>query len=140
MAAGNWTFYNDFKEKLAKAEIDLDSDTLKCLLTTSSYTPSATHSQLSDITNEVTDSDYARQTLGSVTVTETGGTVTFDCADISFGSSVTITGKYAVIYDDTATNDPLIVYVDLDTGGGSVSSTSSTFQITINASGVFTLA
>ena len=140
MSAGNWTFYNDFKEKLAKAEIDLDNDTLKCLLTTSSYTPSATHSQLSDITNEVTDSDYARQTLGSVTVTETGGTVTFDCADISFGSSVTITGKYAVLYDDTATNDPLIVYVDLDTGGGSVSSTSSTFQITINASGVFTLA
>jgi len=140
MSAGNWTFYNDFKEKLAKAEIDLDNDTLKCLLTTSSYTPSATHSQLSDITNEVTDSDYARQTLGSVTVTETGGTVTFDCADISFGSSVTITGKYAVLYDDTATNDPLIVYVDLDTGGGSVSSTSSSFQITINASGVFTLA
>ena len=140
MSAGNWTFYNDFKEKLAKAEIDLDNYTLKCLLTTSSYTPSATHSQLSDITNEVTDSDYARQTLGSVTVTETGGTVTFDCADISFGSSVTITGKYAVLYDDTATNDPLIVYVDLDTGGGSVSSTSSTFQITINASGVFTLA
>jgi len=140
MSAGNWQFYNDFKEKLAKAEIDLDSDTLKCLLTTSSYTPSATHSTLSDITNEVTDSDYARQTLTSVTVTETGGTVTFDCADISFGSSVTITGKYAVLYDDTATGDPLLVYVDLDTGGGSVSSTSSTFQITINASGVFTLA
>ena len=97
MSAGNWTFYNDFKEKLAKA-------------------------------------------LGSVTVTETGGTVTFDCADISFGSAVTITAKYAVLFDDTATNDPLLVYVDLDTGGGSVSSTSSTFQITINASGVFTLA
>ena len=119
MSAGNWTFYNDFKEKLAKAEIDLDNDTLKCLLTTSSYTPSATHSQLSDITNEVTDSDYARQTLGSVT---------FDCADISFGSAVTITGKYAVLYDDTATNDPLIVYVDLDTGGGSVSSTNNSFS------------
>ena len=140
MSAGNWTFYNDFKEKLAKAEIDLDSDTLKCLLTTSSYTPSATHSVLTDITNEVTDSDYSRQTLSNVTVTETGGTVTVNCDDISFGSAVTITAKYAVLFDDTATNDPLIVYVDLDTGGGSVSSTSSTFQITINASGVFTLA
>ena len=140
MSAGNWTFYNDFKEKLAKAEIDLDNDTLKCLLTTSSYTPSATHSVLTDITNECADSDYARQTLGSVTVSETGGTVTFDCADISFGSAVTITAKYAVLFDDTVANDPLIVYVDLNTAGGSVSSTSSTFQITINASGVFTLA
>ena len=140
MPAGNWTFYNDFKENLAKADIDLNADTFKCLLTTSSYTPSASHSTISDITNECADSDYSRQTLANVTVSESGGTVTFDSDDISFGSSVTITAKYGVIYDDTQATDPLCFYVDLDTGGGSVSSTSSTFQITINASGIFTLA
>ena len=101
MAAGSWTFYNDFKEHLAKADVDCNSDTFKCLLTTSSYTPAATHSTISDITNECADSDYSRQTLASVTVTETGGTVTFDSDDISFGSSVSITAKYAVIFDDT---------------------------------------
>ncbi len=140
MAAGSWTFYNDFKEHLAKADVDCNSDTFKCLLTTSSYTPAATHSTISDITNECADSDYSRQTLASVTVTETGGTVTFDSDDISFGSSVSITAKYAVIFDDTHASDALMCYVDLDTGGGSVSSTNSTFQITINASGIWTLS
>ena len=140
MAAGSWTFYNDFKEHLAKADVDCNSDTFKCLLTTSSYTPAATHSTISDITNECADSAYSRQTLASVTVTETGGTVTFDSDDISFGSSVSITAKYAVIFDDTHASDALMCYVDLDTGGGSVSSTNSTFQITINASGIWTLS
>ena len=46
MAAGSWTFYNDFKEHLAKADVDCNSDTFKCLLTTSSYTPAATHSTI----------------------------------------------------------------------------------------------
>jgi hypothetical protein len=140
MAAGSWTFYNDFKEHLAKADVDCNADTFKCVLMTSGYTPSATHSTLSNLTNIVTDGDYAAQTLASVTVSETGGTVTFDCDDISFGSAVSITAKYAAIYDDTHASDALMAYVDLDTGGGSVSSSSSTFQITINASGVWTLS
>ena len=140
MAAGSWTFYNDFKEHLAKADVDMNGDTFKVLLTTSSYTPAATHSTVSDITNQVTDSDYSQQTLANITVNETGGTVTFDADNISFGSAVSITAKYAVIYDDTHASDALMCYVDLDTGGGSVSSTNSTFQITINASGIWTLS
>lgn len=142
MSAGNFTFYNAFKLSLAKAEVDLDTNTFKAVLLTSSYTPNvASQSILSDISgNIISDSDYVAQTLGSVTVTESGGTVTFDSADINFGSSVTITAKYLALYDDTSANDKLVVYVDLDTGGGSVSSTSSTFQVTINASGIFTLA
>jgi len=142
MAAGSWTFYNDFKEHLAKADVDMNGDTFKVLLTTSSYTPAATHSTVSDITNEVTDSDYSQQTLANITVNETGGTVTFDSDDISFGSAVSITAKYAVIYDDTHASDALMCYVDLDTSSGSasVSSTNSTFQITINASGIWTLS
>lgn len=140
MAAGSWTFYNDFKEHLAKADVDCNSDTFKCVLMTSSYTPATTHSTLGDLTNICADSDYSAQTLANIAVTETGGTVTFDCDDISFGSSVSITAKYAAIYDDTHASDALMAYVDLDTGGGSVSSTNSTFQITINASGVWTLS
>lgn len=142
MSAGNFTFYNAFKLSLAKAEVDLDTNTFKAVLLTSSYTPNvASQSILSDISgNIISDSDYVAQTLGSVTVTESGGTVTFDSADINFGNSVTLSAKYLALYDDTSANDKLVVYVDLDTGGGSVSSTSSTFQVTINASGIFTLA
>jgi|TARA_B100001540_G_scaffold303649_1_gene312490 hypothetical protein len=140
MAAGNWTFYNDFKEHLAKADVDCNADTFKCVLMTSGYTPSATHSTLSDLTNICADSDYSAQTLANIAVTETGGTVKFDADDISFGSSVSITAKYAAIYDDTHASDALMCYVDLDTGGGSVSSTNSTFQLTLSANGVWQLS
>ena len=90
--------------------------------------------------NECVDSDYAEATIGGAAVTETSGTVTFDCNDITYGSNVTITAKYAVIYSDTHASDGLICYVDLNTSGGSVSSTSGTFTVVINNSGVFTVA
>ena len=140
MAAGSWVIYNDGKERIINGDIDLNDDTLKCKLLTTSYTPAATHSTVSNLTNEVTDSDYSVQTITGAAVTETGGTVKFDCNDISFGSSVTITAKYAVLYSDTHASDALICYVDLNTGGGSVASTAGSFSIVINASGVFTVA
>ena len=140
MAAGSWVIYNDGKERIINGDIDLNGDTLKAKLLTSSYTPAATHSTVSDLTNECADSDYSEPTIGGAAVTETGGTVTFDCNDITYGSNVTITAKYAVIYSDTHASDGLICYVDLNTSGGSVSSTSGTFTVVINNSGVFTVA
>tara|TARA_B100000929_G_C15388671_1_gene380420 strand:- start:75 stop:497 length:423 start_codon:yes stop_codon:yes gene_type:complete len=140
MAAGSWVIYNDGKERIINGDIDLNGDTLKCKLLTSSYSPAVTHSTISDLTNECADGDYSAQTVGGAAVTETSGTVTFDCTDITFGSNVTITAKYAAMYSDTHASDALICYVDLDTGGGSVSSTSGTFTIVINNSGVFTVA
>ena len=101
MAAGSWVIYNDGKERIINGDIDLNGDTLKCKLLTTSYSPAATHSTISDLTNEVTDSDYSVQTIANPTVTESGGTVKFDCDDITFGSSVTITAKYAALYSDT---------------------------------------
>jgi hypothetical protein len=143
MSAGNYTFYNNFRDALAKADVDLNTNSFKALLLTSSYTPNvATQSVLADITsNEVAGGgDYARITLANVQVTQAGAVVTFDSDDLSWGTNVTITAKYVAIYDDTSASDTLVVYADLDSGGGSVSSTSSTFQITNNASGIFTLS
>lgn len=139
MAAGNFTLYSDAKERIAKAEIDLDGHTFKALLCSSSYTPSASHSVIGDITNELASTGYARLTP-TVTVAEAGGTVTIDCTDLTFGSAGnSYTAKYLVIYDDTHASDALLGYVDLDTGGGSVTG-SYPFTITINASGLFTMA
>ena len=53
-------------------------------------------------------------------------------------TSSTITAKYAVIYADN-TNDDLLCFCELDTVT-SVSTVSGTLTVTINASGVFTLA
>lgn len=51
--AATITFYNSFKEYIADGTIDLDTDTFKVTLHTSSYTPSATtHTIYSDLTKD----------------------------------------------------------------------------------------
>lgn len=124
--------------------IDFLTDTIKVALCTSSYTPDQdAHDFFDDITNEVSESgtNYTAggATLGSKTVTVTGGTnvVKLDAADTSWASS-TITARYAIIYKSTGTasTSPLLGYVDF---GADVSSTAGTFQITWDAAGIFTL-
>lgn len=130
-------------KSLGNKEIDLDSDTLKVMLCTSSYTPNQdTHQYKSDVTNEVTGTGYTAggATLTSVTVAYDGpsNTYTLDAADTSWTSS-TITARYAVVYDSTPASDatrPLICYIDF---GADVVSSSGTFQITWNASGIVTI-
>lgn len=122
--------------------IDLDTDTIKVALVTSSYTPDIdAHDNFDDITNEVSGTGYTAggATLGSVTVTvdNTDNEGVFDAADTSWASS-TITARGAVIYKSTGTasTSKLICYVDF---GSDVTSTSSTFQITWNSEGILNL-
>lgn len=120
-------------------EIDLDTDTIKCALATSSYTPNQdTDNYFNDVTNEVTGTGYSAggAALASKTITYTGATNkwVFDAADTSWSSS-TITARYAVVYEDTGTSttSALIGYENF---GADVSTTSGTFTITWNASGI----
>lgn len=130
-------------KSLANKEIDWDSDTIKVMLCTSTYTPDQdTHQYKSSVTNEVTGTGYTAggNTLTSCTSTYTAGTntLTLDAADTSWPTS-TITARYAVIYDSSPATDatrPLIAYVDF---GADVVSTGGTFSITWNASGIVTV-
>ena len=135
--------YGNFFNSLGNKEIDLNSDTFKVMLCTSTYTPDQDlHNYKDDVTNEVTGTGY---TAGGATILNpafsyTTGTNVFkwDGDDVSWASS-TITARYAVIYDDTPATDatkPLIGYVDF---GADVSSSSGTFSITWSASGIFTV-
>lgn len=127
---------------LLNKEVDLDSDALKVMLCTSSYTPDQdTHQYKSSVTNEVSGTGYTATgaTLGSVTVAYSAGsnTVTLDAADPSWTTS-TITARYAVFYDSSPATDatrPLISYVDF---GADVSTTAGTFLITLDAAGIAT--
>ena len=146
MPAGSWTVFNIAKKKLANGTFDLDTQTFKMALTTSSQALSATFvgtstdCRYADLTAEVASG--GGYTTGGKTLactwTQATGTMTFDVDDQAWTSS-TITAKYAVIYADN-TNDDLLCFVDLETGGGSVSTTAGTLTVTISASGVFTLA
>lgn len=127
--------YNSFLEDLARGAIDLDTDTFKVLLTTSTYSENKdTHLKRSDVTNEVTGTGY---TAGgnTVTITVTKDTVN-DRLDVTLGGTTwptsTITARKAVYYKSrggAATADELVAIID---NGTDVSSTAATF--TLNSS------
>lgn len=135
--------YTKFYQSAFNGELTLVSGitTLKAMLCTSGYTPNQnTHRYKSDITNEVSGTGYTAggATLGSVTVTSSGNTVTIDSADTSWPSS-TLTGRYLVIYDSAKGSDatrPVISYVDF---GADVSTTSGTFQSIWDSLGIFSV-
>ena len=147
MAAGAFKVYGAAAEAIAKNTVDLDSNTFRMTLHTSSYTPNqGTHSTWADVSaSEVSGTGYTSSgKLLTCTVNRSSLVVTFDCDDQAWTSS-TITAKYAVIVKDAdangtiASTDALLCYCDLETGGGSLSTTAGTFTVTINASGVFTI-
>tara|TARA_R110000823_G_scaffold31226_5_gene89111 strand:- start:605 stop:1048 length:444 start_codon:yes stop_codon:yes gene_type:complete len=145
MPAGSFTLYNSAKLDIHEGTINLDTggDTILAILLTVGYTPVATHSTYADVSaNLVADGDYSDQVVTGQDLVETAGVVTFDANDVSYGNPVTITAKYIVLMKRTtgtkAAGDPLIGYMDLETGGGSVSSTNAPFQLAWNASGIYT--
>lgn len=123
------------------AEIDFDTDTIKAMLCTSTYTPNQdTHQYKSSVTNEVSGTGYTAGgvTLTTKTVTYTAGTNTFTLdADDPAWTSSTITARYLVFYKSTGTDatSPLISYVDF---GADVSSTAATFTYQVPATGIAT--
>ena len=148
MAAGSFTVYDIAKTKLVTGIHDLDTHVFKCALGTSSqamtaaFAGTSTDARYADLTAQVANgSGY---TTGGITltmvVTRSTVTVTVDLSVDPAWTTATITAKWGIVYNDTATNKDLLGFVDLDTGGGSISSTAGTFQITWNALGLFTLA
>ena len=134
--------YNNAKEELLKAGINLASDTIKVMLVTSSYTPNVdTHDFKDDITNEVTGTGYTAggATLASKAVTQDDANDrgAFDAADTTWGSS-TITARGAVVYKDTGTpsTSPVICYFDFTTDQ---ISNNGNFTIQWHANGILLL-
>lgn len=134
--------YNSFKRDIMNGGIDLDTDTIKVALVTSTYTPDQdAHDNFDDVTNEVSGTGYTAggATLGSVTVTadNTDNEGVFDAADTAWATS-TITARGAVVYKSTgvASTSKLICYFDF---GSDQVSTAGTFTITWNAEGIINL-
>lgn len=137
---GTNNLYNHVSERLGDGGIDLDNNSFEVLLTTSSHTPLATHTTISDITNEVTGNGYARQSLGSVTWNLTGNSAAFDFADPQFAASGgDIVARYWHVRDTT--NDLLIAWGLIDNTPADVTTTDgNTLDLEIDAAGLFTLA
>lgn len=123
--------------------IDLENDTIKLMLLTSSHTPNAdTDVFIDDVSaNEVSAS--GTYSAGGATLTVTSSTDdtddegVFDATDVSF-TSATITARYAVIYKDTGTpsTSPIVCEIDF---GSDQSSTAGTFTISFAAEGIINI-
>lgn len=145
MAAGNFTIYNQSKAWMFDGTFDWDTDGHYLELLKAAYTPALTHDTWSDVSAQVvTDGDYSAQAMATEAVN--GGTATAtgncDAANVSFGTNVSITARYAVVRTGPATATAahkLVGYVSLDTATD-VSSTNGTFEVQWNASGLWTFA
>ena len=134
--------YNSFKRDIMDGSIDLDADTIKVALVTSTYTQNIdTHTKFSDITNEASGTGYVAggNTLASlaVTVDNTDDEGVFDASDTNWATS-TITARGAVVYKSSgvASTSPLMAYFDFATDQ---SSSSGNFTISWNSEGIINL-
>jgi hypothetical protein len=120
-----------FKADVLNKEQDLDADTLKIALYTSSATLDATTTAYS-ATNEVSGTGYSAGgvTLTSTTVATTGTTAYFDADDPEW-TSASFTARGALIYNSTNA-DKAIAVLDF---GGDFTVSSGTFRIVFPAAG-----
>lgn len=146
---GTLVLFNSFREYVADGTIDLDTDTFKVLLTTSTQVLSASgQSVKADLTQEVANGNGYTSggvTLTGVTWTRSGGTVTFDSDDPQWtASSGSITARYCVLYKSGTANsitNPLVGYALLDSTPADVVATDgSPLKIILPTSGWFTLS
>ena len=118
-----------FKQELMNEEHDLNSDTIKIALFTSSATLNATTTAYS-ATNEISGTGY---TAGGVTLTggaiATSGTTAYaDFADASW-TSASFTANGAVIYNSSASNKAIVILAF----GGDFTVTAGTFSVVFPA-------
>ena len=134
MASG---IYYRFLANLFNKEVDMEADTIKLILLTSSHSFTATHNTYSQVSaNEVSNgSGYTTGgfALSNKAVTQ-GATTKWDADDLSI-SGLTKAFNHAVLYDDTTASDDLIASLDL----GAQSVTSATVNFVFNAAGIITL-
>lgn len=134
--------YNNYKVRMLGlgTMIDLDGDTIKLALLTSSYTPDQdAHDFFDDVSAYEVSASGSYSTGGAtltVTLTQdnTDNEGVFDATDVSF-TGATITARYAVIYKSTgvASSSPLIGLIDF---GSNQTSTNGTFAITFASEGI----
>jgi len=140
MAAGNWTFTNATRTNLSNG-IYLDADSYKIALFLSTSNIGAASTTYAGLTNEHANANGYTTGGNSVTLSRSGTTtVTVDATDpaVWTASGGSIVARFAVLYE---VGGNVLAYCLLDSTPADVTvTTGNTLTITINASGVFTIA
>ena len=121
-----------FKEDLFNKEQDLDTDTIKIALYTSSATLGAATTAY-NTSNEISGTGYSAggETLANSTVA-TSGTTAYVDFDNPEWTGASFTARGALIYNDTTAGDNAIAVLDF---GGDFTVSSGTFRIVFPAPG-----
>lgn len=134
------SLYNHTARRFADGS-NSPSDTYKVRLLTAA-TFNATHTTLAatggtEVANANGYTTGGATLTGVAVTTATTNDAMFDANDVSWtASGGAITASYAILYNDTDTDDPPVAFVDFD---GSQSAADSTdFKIIWNASGIVT--
>lgn len=133
--------FESFVEAVAEKVHNLGADTLKVMLTNSA--PVATNTVKANITEITAQNGYsAGGTAAAISSSaQTSGTYKLVLADVVFTASGGSFGpfRYAVLYNDTATNDELIGWWDY--ASNVTTTVGNTFTVDMDAAaGVLTLA
>lgn len=132
--------FNSFVEALAEKVHNLGSDTLKVMLTNTA--PVAGNSVKADITEISAGNGYTAGggTASTTSSAQTGGTYKLVLADVVFTATGSVGPfRYAVLYNDTATNKELIGWSDY--GSALTLANGETFTVDFSATnGVLTIA
>ena len=134
--------FDQFVEDLAKKIHNLNSDTLKVMLTNTA--PSAANTVLANITEITPGNGYSAGGSAATFVSgaQSSGTYKLVLNDVTFTASGGSIGpfRYAVLYNDTPTSpaDPLIAWWDYGTSLTLTNGNSFTVNLD-QSSGVFTL-
>lgn len=103
---------NSFVEALAEKVHNLGSDTLVIALCDAAHAPSATTTKLSDLTT-INHTNLSARTVAIAASAQASGTYKLTLTDLTLTASDTVPAfRYAVLYNDTATNDEVIGYFD----------------------------
>ena len=131
-----FTLFQSFSEAVAEKKHNLGSDTLTVAL--SDVAPVAsTGAVLADIT-EISYTNLGTRTLTISSSSHSGATYTLVLADKTLTATGTVAQfRYVIIYNDTATNDELIGYVDL--GGEQNMVNGSNLILDFSGSGAITI-
>jgi hypothetical protein len=134
------SLYNHTAKRFASGE-NAEGDTYKVKLLTAA-TFNATHTTLAGTggTEVANGNGYTTggATLANVAVTTvTTNDAKFDADDVTWSASGgSIAAAYAIVYNDTDTDDPPVAFINFD--GTETAGDGTDFKIVWNASGIFT--
>lgn len=131
--------YNTFKQSLLIDKLfDLNSDSIKAsLIDSADYTFSAAHDEYKGASRDVPLVAIVAESGALTTPTGTNGT--FDTDDFTWTAVTGDQAEAVILWDDTLTNGRLIAYYDTGMTGMPVTPNGGDINVTVNASGWFSL-